>query len=96
MEWFLVFWVGSIVLAPLAASGRGRSVLLWLVLAVLLGPLALLAVLVLGQAGTRAAATGDGTYACPFCAERVLLEARICKHCHSKLREDDGTLVSPP
>lgn len=92
MEWLLMFWVGSLVLAPLAASGRGRSAFVWFALALIFGPLALLAVLVMGSA-TRAASPTDGRYKCPQCAELVMLEAKVCKHCHARLRDEAGQLI---
>lgn len=32
---------------------------------------------------------------CPFCAETILAAAKLCKHCHQRIDQDDSTGVTP-
>lgn len=93
MELALILWVGSLILTPLAASARGRTALGWLVWAFFLGPLALVAVLVLGKrdvppvivpAGPAAAGDGPAAMkACVACFLEIDRRATICGHCRT-------------
>lgn len=41
------------------------------------------------QSGSKAvASSGAGTKQCPFCAETIKADAKLCKHCHSVLDEE--------
>lgn len=86
IEGFLIWVVFAIVVAILA-SNRGRSGLLWFFIAVVISPLiAGLLVLVLpSHALGNQSVTTNTHKKCPDCAEFVMLEAKVCKHCGAKL-----------
>ncbi len=91
----LVVWVVAAIIAAIIAEKKNRSIMGWVLLCVLLSPLALLVLLALeplkntvedpgyGSGAVLppppAAASDDKT--CPMCAEQVKAAALICKHC---------------
>ena len=84
MVFFLCFWVGLCIATMIVAGNRGRGQLSWLLLAILLGPVALIMVLVskprLVELESREILNG-GAVRCPYCAELVRSQAIVCKHC---------------
>lgn len=86
MEIFL-FWLIFSIIVGVAAGARGRSGIGWFVLAMVISPLLALILLVLlpKLAGAGAAPTNKTHVKCPDCAELVLREARVCKHCGCRL-----------
>ena len=94
-SWILLAWLVTALMVARAASGRGRSAIGWLLLAVLLAPpVAALMLLVLpDQAETRQrlfASRGQrGLRLCPSCAEVVRIEARCCRYCGVDLERLD-------
>lgn len=103
MEFFL-FWFIFAVILGVAAYGRGRSGIGWFFLAMIISPLLALILLVLlpnlkteglAQPGT-AAPTPDTHVKCPDCAELVMREARVCKHCGCKLVPQPLTTAKRP
>ena len=94
MEVLIVWLVGSLIVGVLATS-RNRSGFAWFVLSMVLSPLLmglLVAVLPRGDAG-RQAYTADSHRNCPECREVVRSDARLCKHCGSKITP---TITAPP
>ena len=91
---WVVFWLGFSVLVGVVAAGRGRSGVGWFALSLVISPLiGLLLVAVLGnlkeQAARAASEPGSKTHVrCPKCAEWVLPEATVCKHCGAALVPD--------
>jgi hypothetical protein len=90
---YTLWFVGSIVVG-IVAHARGRSGIGYFLLSALLSPL-IGAVLALGlpsklPSGTTAALVPSAqTHGrCPACAEFVLPEARVCKHCGHALSPD--------
>lgn len=73
---FLV-WVGFAIAVGVLASNKDRSGIGWFLLAVLVSPL--IAAIVLLIAGEGRA------HRCPFCAEKIKKDARLCPHCRSDL-----------
>ena len=65
-------WLILMVVTGVVAARRGRSVLGWLLLALVFTPLVLLILLVLPDRDTKT---------CPRCAERVRREAQACRFC---------------
>lgn len=85
-----IFWVLFSVAAGVFASNRGRSGIGWFVLSLLISPLlGLIFVAVmkdLSRPNTTSSQPGPGTHVkCPACAEYVLPEAKVCKHCGAAL-----------
>ena len=88
----VIFWIIFAGVVAFAAAARGRSAFGWLLLALVISPLlALILVLVLPNlsATARAAAASipsPSTHIkCPDCAELILIDARVCKHCRCRL-----------
>jgi len=84
----LVFlWLVLSILIGIGASTKGLSGFGWFLLALLLSPL-IAGLIVLGLP-SRKAPQAKFAYAarrpCPFCAEPVLVAAKLCPHCRSEL-----------
>jgi hypothetical protein len=73
--WFLFWALLGALIGISAAQRRGFSVATGVIGGLLLGPLAFLMYFVSGV--TR----GDATRKCPYCAEWIKAEAKVCKHC---------------
>ncbi len=65
-------WLILMIVTGVVASRRGRSVIGWLLLALIFTPIVLLILLVLPDRGLKT---------CPECAEQVKREAAICRFC---------------
>lgn len=74
---YIIIWIVCGIGAAAIASSKGRSAGAWLLGGLLLGPIGLLIV------GFMGAPAPDVTTVrkCPFCAETILREAKVCKHC---------------
>lgn len=72
----LIFWpiLGALI-GVAAAQRKGFSVLGGVLGGILLGPLAFLMFFVSGVSKT------DRNRKCPYCAEFVKTDAKVCKHC---------------
>lgn len=84
-----IFWVLFSVAVGVYASNRGRSGLGWFALSLLISPLLGLIFCAVSTDKSRAPGAGQPGAAthvkCPACAEWVLPEARVCKHCGAAL-----------
>lgn len=82
-----LFWIAFSVVIGIAAGARGRSSGGWCVLALIISPVLALVLLVLlpKLKGEGAAPTPKTHVKCPDCAELVLMDARVCKHCGCRL-----------
>jgi ribosomal protein L37AE/L43A len=94
MIW-IVLWIGFSILASVVAANKGRSALGFFFLALLLSPLiGLIAALVVSpnrnEVEKRQIENGDMAK-CPFCAELIRAEARVCKHCGKELASPEMT-----
>jgi len=88
---FAVFYFILCIGIAIGANSRGRSAIGWFLLSLLISPLLSLIFLALAsnlkaEAVTKAGQPSPDTHVkCPDCAELVLNEARVCKHCGCKL-----------
>lgn len=74
---YVILWIVCGIGAAAIASSKGRSVFGWLIGGFLLGPIGLLLVGLMGKP-----APDESTLRkCPHCAELILKEAKVCKHC---------------
>lgn len=90
MVW-LTIWLGSGVIAALAASSRGRFAAGWFLLGLLFGPLAVFAVLVMGPLPSAAGEIRQRIAGeprrptrmrpCPHCFGEIDARATACRHC---------------
>ena len=92
MEVFIIWFILSI-LVGLYAGSRGRGSGNWFVVAMLLSPLlALIFVAVMPNLKELASQPNPDTHVkCPDCAELVLKEAKVCKHCGCRLIPENTT-----
>jgi len=77
----------------MVAHRRGRTVELWFLAGLLLGPFGILFAFL---APSRLEADRID---CPYCTERIKPEARICPHCRSDLRAKgarEASMNDPP
>lgn len=93
MEVFLLWSLLSFAVG-IWASSRGRSGVGWFFFSMILSPLlGFVFVAVIGRAGAAAAymdgPSPDTHVKCPMCAELVRKEAKLCKHCGTRLVPQD-------
>lgn len=86
----IVLWFALSVAAGVLASGKGRSGFGYFLLSVVLSPLiGLIFAAVVSNLKVKTAApagpNADTHVKCPSCAEFVLPEAAVCKHCGGAL-----------
>lgn len=93
-----IFWVLFSVAVGVLAKNRGRSGIGWFFLSVLISPLlGLIFCLVtkdMAKSAQDQALPSEATHVkCPHCAELVLPQALVCKHCGRDLVPDLGFAV---
>ncbi len=88
--WIVCGWVAAAV-----AGSKGGSAVLGFLAGLLLGPLGIIIALFMGTEEGRArvrVASGEAKR-CPMCAEAVLADAIICKHCrhdfYAEFKDED-------
>ena len=89
MEIFLV-WLFSIILTPIIASSKGKSSVGFFLFAVIFGPLALVWVLVAPadeEGVEKNKLMSNDAKKCPYCAELIKPEAKLCRFCGKTLRK---------
>lgn len=85
MDW-LTLWIVFSIGVGIIAAARGRSFIGWAFLALIISPLFAVIIVALIGRGDEADGPSPSTHVkCPDCAELVLKEAKVCKHCHCRL-----------
>lgn len=89
---FLLFWFAFAVAVGMFATKRGRGSGNWFLISVVFSPLlGFIFLLVSEDLSKKASSTDNGLRVkCPACAELVLAEASVCKHCGAKLDPNIG------
>jgi hypothetical protein len=87
----ILIWLGLALVVGVAANTRGRSGIGWFFLAVLISPL-IAGLLVLAL--PKVVAASPGRRKCPFCAEPIRVEAKLCPHCRSAVPELDAVQLA--
>lgn len=77
---FLVWALFGALIGVAAAQKKGFSVAGGIIGGLLLGPLAFLMFFASGVSGSD-----SNRKKCPYCAEWIKTEAKVCKHCHKDL-----------
>ena len=89
---FAFGWFMFSVLAGVIASSKGRSGIGFFLLSVFLTPLVgILAAAFMPRIDSNAPKPGT-QIKCPDCAELILKEAKVCKHCGCKIVNDENAL----
>jgi hypothetical protein len=84
-----LFWIIFSVVVGIAAGARARSSGGWCLLALIISPVLALILLVL-LPNLKGRPTPATHVKCPDCAELVLKDARVCKHCGCRLTPQGG------
>lgn len=93
---WVMIWIICGIAASAVASGKGRSGVGWILIGLLLGPLALLGAMMLSRDPAQAERAGYQSGAlrdCPRCAETVKAQARVCRFCGTKLEPERYDLL---
>ncbi|MFK7161599.1 hypothetical protein V6U78_11185 [Marinospirillum sp. MEB164] len=85
MELIFFIWVLCGVVAAFIASLKGVSILGWFFLGVLFGPLSWLFLAVKTSEEKPDNMIDERTRICPYCAESVKKDAKVCRYCSRDL-----------
>lgn len=97
MEFFL-FWLVMALVVAIVAANKGRSGFLWFFYGLVIWPVALVHALVTPRSPQAAQRRlhREGRVKCPFCAEFIRPEARLCPFCRRGLGEEtEGRIEAP-
>lgn len=83
-------WLFSIILTPIIANSKGKSSFGFLIFAIIFGPLALIWILVAPadeEGIEKNKLMSNEAKKCPYCAELIKPEAKLCRFCGTTLRK---------
>jgi hypothetical protein len=93
----LILWIGFAFLADIAARNRGHSAGVFFFLSLVMSPLfGLVAALVIKvdlQKIEEARLSTGHEKRCPYCAEIIKAEAKVCRYCNSDVSAVDAPVV---
>lgn len=89
MEWLIFGAALGAFVGVLVAQARNRSSAEGFALGCLLGPIGWLIEALLPRKPADRTRDGRPLQTCPFCAERILAEAKVCRYCGRDLPEQD-------
>ena len=76
------------ILGAIVAGFKGRSIIGWFIVCFLTGLIGFVLLIALPKNEVIAQLDDNNSKKCPFCAERVLLEAIVCKHCNREITSE--------
>ena len=85
-----LFWIFCIIATPMIARSKGKDTGSYILAAILFGPLALLWALLSprNEKGIEYnKLNSNEAKKCPYCAELIKPEARVCRFCGKTLRK---------
>lgn len=93
-------WIICGIAAAYVAGQKNKSAGLWLLLGIVLGPIALLMVgfapaAPAMNAGHSQTMPSSHVRTCPYCAEEIKWEAIVCKHCGRELGTAQPPVTEP-
>ena len=88
----LIFAVLLGLIPAMIAQSKGRSFGLWWLYGAMLFIIALPHSLIMSadKKSVEARQLSEGMKKCPYCAELVKEEAKVCRYCHRELAENNG------